>query len=95
MSDLAMIRIDADVRQPLTKADLAAAQMAMLRSSAGDRRELDPAALLRMPALDRVAELLAREFTNEEIAEILGYADARVVNAQIQRIRRQLGPQAI
>ena len=54
----------------------------------------DPADLLRMGALDRVAELLSHEYNNRDIADMLGYASAGVVNAQVQRIRRQLGPQA-
>ena len=47
-----------------------------------------------MGALDRVAELLSHEYSNSDIADMLGYASAGVVNAQVQRIRRQLGPQA-
>lgn len=79
----------------LTKADLASAQQAMLRCHAGDRRELDLAALLRMRPIDRVAELMSREFGNDEIADVLGYSSTASVNGVIQRIRQQLGPQAI
>lgn len=79
----------------ITKADLAAAQLAILRTHAGDRRGLDLGELLRLRPIDRVAELLSREFTNEEIAEICGYGSARSVNAIVQRIRGRLGRQAV
>lgn len=79
----------------ITKADLAAAQLAMLRAIDGDRRDLDLAELLRMRPIDRVAELMSREFSKDEIADILGYASAVSVNGTIQRIRKQLGPQAV
>lgn len=55
----------------------------------------DMAELLRMKPIARVAELMAREFDNQEIADILGYASTASVNGTVQRIRQQLGSQAV
>lgn len=59
------------------------------------RAPIDHAALLALPPLSRVAELMSHEYSNNEIADILGYSSAHSVNAAIQRIRRQLGPKAV
>lgn len=45
--------------------------------------------------IDKAAELMSREFSNEEIADICGYASPAGVNAIVRRIRARLGPQAI
>lgn len=50
--------------------------------------------LIKLPALERVSELLAEGYSNQEIADLLGYKSAATVNAQLQRIRHQLGEQA-
>ena len=76
-----------------TKADFYYEKLKQVRGPAQmipDYREL-----LKLDAPSRVAELLSLGFTNSEIANILNYASAASVNAQLQRIRGQLGWQAV
>lgn len=53
------------------------------------------ARLAHLPKLDQVAEMLADGHPSGIIARTLGYRDAAGVNAQLQRIRKQLGAQAV
>lgn len=77
----------------LKKSDLYMAKLHDCRREQG-REALDYETLLRLRPLDRVAELLSLDYTNDEIAGILNYGSAASVNAQVQRLRGKLGWQA-
>lgn len=59
------------------------------------RDQLDMGALLALEPLDRVAELMAEGFGTLDIACILGYSTPESANGQIQRVRQQMGAQAV
>jgi hypothetical protein len=61
----------------------------------GRREQIDTEALMALPTLHRVSELMAQGFGVADIASILGYGSLSSANAQIQRIRQIMGPQAV
>lgn len=77
----------------LTKVDLEF--LKRLESERRSRPAVNHAALLKLPPRSRVAELMSLEYSNEEISHVLGYGSARGVNAIVQRIRGELGWQAV
>ena len=78
-----------------TKAHLYAERMSGLRRQSQGKPSVNHAELLKLRPIDRVAELMSLEYDNEEIANLLGYNSARSVNGVIQRMRGQIGWQAV
>lgn len=59
------------------------------------RDPIDHAELLKLKPLQQTAELLARGYSTGEIADVRGLCSTAAANAQVQRIRAQLGWQAV
>lgn len=76
-----------------TKADLE--REAMKRAMPIVRQEPDWKALAALPREHQITELMSLNWTPQEIRDALGYKNRATVNAQIQRIRRKMGAQAV
>lgn len=59
------------------------------------REPVDHEKLMRLRPLEQTAELLSLGYTTTEIADIRGLASRACANAQLQRIRGQIGWQAV
>lgn len=84
----------ADFGDPKAMANASVFFVRALRSEAQQSRQglklsVDFKRLLSMRPAQRILELRASGYTNEEIAGVLGYKDARSVRSQIVRHRIQ------